>query len=74
MNHTPIRARFPIKIGQTLVPAGTEGFAFHDVPESIQKVFPNMGIKVNGFVCVEFPGLEPCLVLRKQIEVIPKKV
>lgn len=70
MKTAKIRAKFPIKIGQTLVPAKTEGMAHSELPASLKKTFPNMQTSRDGFICAEFPPLAPCLVLQKQVEVI----
>lgn len=67
MNTVPIRAKHPIKIGGRMVPAGTSGVAHNEPPDAIREAFPNIEMKAGGFVCVEFPGFQPCLVLRKQI-------
>jgi len=62
-----VRAKYPIKIGDTLVPKGTVGEL---VSVSVVMIkFP--GIKsdpASPFVAVQFPGLDWCIIPRKQVE------
>lgn len=62
-----VKARWPIKIGDTLVPAGTIGEIMAPTPR-ILAAFPGLAEKPGGaFLLVKFPGLDECLVMPKQV-------
>lgn len=64
-----ITARWPFKIGDTLIPAGEQGRTA--TLEEAGRVFA--GIRANPdspFVSVIFRNLSPCVVLKKQVQVV----
>lgn len=62
-----VKAKWPIKIGDVLVPAGTIGETMAPTPRMLEK-FPGLAQKPGGaFLLVKFPGLDECLVMPKQV-------
>ena len=63
---TKVIARYPIKIGEVLVPRGTAG-EVADITD-IQKDFPNIKYKNESEqVAVKFLGLKACIVHTSQL-------
>lgn len=64
-----VRAKYPIKIGDALVPKGTVGEL---VSVSVVVVkFPGIKADPNSpFVAVQFPGLDWCIIPKKQVEAV----
>jgi hypothetical protein len=62
-----VKAKWPIKIGDVLVPAGTEGETVAPTARILEK-FPGLREKPDGqMLLVKFPGLDECLVMPKQV-------
>lgn len=59
-------AKYPIKIGKVLVPAGTIGEVV-DI-KNIQEYFPNIKYKANSKqILVSFLGLKACIIHTSQV-------
>ena len=68
-----IKARWPIKIASTLIPANEEGRVA--TLEEMIRIFPNITFKdKSNFVGVIFRDFGPCLVHKDQIIVIENEV
>jgi hypothetical protein len=65
-----VRLRYPAKLGDVLLPKGTEGEVINiaDSPR-IQQAFPAIAHnKVSTICIVRFPGQEDCLFEKKHLE------
>jgi hypothetical protein len=66
-----VKLKYPAKIGDTLLPKGTEGVVV-DISQSprIQQAFPGImhNHQVSNMHIVRFPGQEDCLFEKKQLE------
>ena len=59
-------AKYPIKIGKTLIPMGTEGIVAS--LEEVRNMFPDINYNPNSNqVTVKFLDLGPCIVHKSQI-------
>lgn len=62
-----IKSKYPIKIGKTLIPKGTQGETVSI--EEVKKTFPNIEYSLNSIqVAVKFFDLNPCICHISQIE------
>jgi len=65
---TSVTAKYPIKIGNTLVPKGTVGFIPNEPSDRIKSTFPNLvPNKDSQQVLVKFPNVDECIVHRTQV-------
>ena len=61
-----VKAKYPIKIGKVLIAAGSVGETVS--LNEVKLVFPNIKEnKTSNQIAVRFPGLDWCLVHRKQL-------
>lgn len=64
-----VRAKYPIKIGDALIPNGTVGELVSVATVRVR--FPDIKPDENSpFVAVQFPGMEWCIIPKKQLEAV----
>ncbi len=61
-----VTARYPIKIGSVMIPAGTTG-SIVAITDRIRSTFPNLRHAADSpYLLVKFPGVLECLVTKAQ--------